>query len=101
SDIRIEVWLPVSGWNEKFVANRSEEHTSELQSRPHLVCRLLLEKRQEAPGQRHYCCQDKNDGEKDPTNVGGNTENSFPLFFLKNAAPGESPLSPGQRVLQF
>src|SRR5690554_7540941 len=23
--------------------NRSEEHTSELQSRPHLVCRLLLE----------------------------------------------------------
>src|SRR5690554_275637 len=30
------------------VANRekrSEEHTSELQSRPHLVCRLLLEKK--------------------------------------------------------
>src|SRR5690554_7066000 len=26
-------------------ANRSEEHTSELQSRPHLVCRLLLEKK--------------------------------------------------------
>src|SRR5690554_7739961 len=25
-------------------AFRSEEHTSELQSRPHLVCRLLLEK---------------------------------------------------------
>src|SRR5690554_6986711 len=25
-------------------AARSEEHTSELQSRPHLVCRLLLEK---------------------------------------------------------
>src|SRR3989442_7534567 len=24
--------------------SRSEEHTSELQSRPHLVCRLLLEK---------------------------------------------------------
>src|SRR5215813_13511489 len=28
-----------------FVADRSEEHTSELQSRPHLVCRLLLEKK--------------------------------------------------------
>src|SRR6266498_3822502 len=30
-----------------LVANpgRSEEHTSELQSRPHLVCRLLLEKK--------------------------------------------------------
>src|SRR3989442_3711016 len=27
-------------WNR----HRSEEHTSELQSRPHLVCRLLLEK---------------------------------------------------------
>src|SRR5690625_7007446 len=27
-----------------FTDNRSEEHTSELQSRGHLVCRLLLEK---------------------------------------------------------
>src|SRR3989442_16032524 len=27
---------------------RSEEHTSELQSRPHLVCRLLLEKKKYA-----------------------------------------------------
>src|SRR5687768_17903957 len=27
------------------LANRSEEHTSELQSRLHLVCRLLLEKK--------------------------------------------------------
>src|SRR5690625_6332399 len=27
--------------------NRSEEHTSELQSRGHLVCRLLLEKKDE------------------------------------------------------
>src|SRR2546429_6600857 len=31
----------VSGWR----ARRSEEHTSELQSRLHLVCRLLLEKK--------------------------------------------------------
>src|SRR5436305_12102938 len=28
---------------------RSEEHTSELQSRPHLVCRLLLEKKKTTP----------------------------------------------------
>src|SRR5690554_7554992 len=28
-----------------LVGARSEEHTSELQSRPHLVCRLLLEKK--------------------------------------------------------
>src|SRR3989442_8969986 len=27
------------------MSDRSEEHTSELQSRPHLVCRLLLEKK--------------------------------------------------------
>src|SRR5690348_17516177 len=32
---------PVSGWN----GTRSEEHTSELQSPVHLVCRLLLEKK--------------------------------------------------------
>src|SRR5690554_6999642 len=31
-------------WN-SHATTRSEEHTSELQSRPHLVCRLLLEKK--------------------------------------------------------
>src|SRR2546422_8415552 len=30
--------------------DRSEEHTSELQSRLHLVCRLLLEKKKPLPG---------------------------------------------------
>src|SRR5436305_12119235 len=30
---------------EMIFNGRSEEHTSELQSRPHLVCRLLLEKK--------------------------------------------------------
>src|SRR3712207_8950243 len=40
------------GWNVSFVAAtgqlvdaRSEEHTSEIQSRQYLVCRLLLEKK--------------------------------------------------------
>src|SRR2546429_6096436 len=32
----------------KLGAQRSEEHTSELQSRLHLVCRLLLEKNKKA-----------------------------------------------------
>src|SRR3989442_10871747 len=32
-------------------APRSEEHTSELQSRPHLVCRLLLEKKKKKRGE--------------------------------------------------
>src|SRR2546422_8939746 len=31
----------------KYPDGRSEEHTSELQSRLHLVCRLLLEKKKE------------------------------------------------------
>src|SRR5437660_7246663 len=30
---------------DRVVGDRSEEHTSELQSRGHLVCRLLLEKK--------------------------------------------------------
>src|SRR3989442_9725350 len=34
-------------WDELEMRLRSEEHTSELQSRPHLVCRLLLEKKKE------------------------------------------------------
>src|SRR5690554_8161528 len=33
-------------------ADRSEEHTSELQSRPHLVCRLLLEKKKKKKQQK-------------------------------------------------
>src|SRR5690625_7023546 len=31
-----------------YLSSRSEEHTSELQSRGHLVCRLLLEKKKKA-----------------------------------------------------
>src|SRR5690554_7469425 len=39
------VWLPVMSQSPTGESCRSEEHTSELQSRPHLVCRLLLEKK--------------------------------------------------------
>src|SRR5258708_29530283 len=54
----IGLWLlPV------FIAVRSEEHTSELQSPDHLVCRLLLEKKKNssrgrchAPRQRQDRC---------------------------------------------
>src|SRR2546422_7546318 len=38
-------------------ATRSEEHTSELQSRLHLVCRLLLEKKKK----KLHIAQDNND----------------------------------------
>src|SRR5438445_6588086 len=33
----------------RFAGMRSEEHTSELQSRQYLVCRLLLEKKKQRP----------------------------------------------------
>ena len=33
------------GYTTQFIRPRSEEHTSELQSRTNLVCRLLLEKK--------------------------------------------------------
>src|SRR5258708_16789392 len=35
-------------WRVGAIAVRSEEHTSELQSPDHLVCRLLLEKKKQA-----------------------------------------------------
>src|SRR5690554_7238162 len=35
-------------------ALRSEEHTSELQSRPHLVCRLLLEKKKNTESANYW-----------------------------------------------
>src|SRR3989442_4802670 len=37
--------IAVTGSIRRFYVARSGEHTSELQSRPHLVCRLLLEKK--------------------------------------------------------
>src|SRR3989449_6919848 len=40
-----EKWGPFTEINASYAVGRSEEHTSELQSRLHLVCRLLLEKK--------------------------------------------------------
>src|SRR2546429_4675815 len=44
-------------WNERRrreYPDRSEEHTSELQSRLHLVCRLLLEKKKHITNTGNY-----------------------------------------------
>src|SRR2546429_2587757 len=42
----------VRGERLEMLERRSEEHTSELQSRLHLVCRLLLEKKKNASTSR-------------------------------------------------
>src|SRR2546430_11711583 len=41
--------VPMAGHSKWKQIKRSEEHTSELQSQSNLVCRLLLEKKKEAP----------------------------------------------------
>src|SRR3712207_8884400 len=41
----VKAWLPFAPRRPGAVLLRSEEHTSELQSRQYLVCRLLLEKK--------------------------------------------------------
>src|SRR3712207_8445384 len=49
-----EVGTPVTvHWGNPGGPQRSEEHTSELQSRQYLVCRLLLEKKKK---QQFYIC---------------------------------------------
>src|SRR5438105_12008865 len=44
--------LPMIIWHLRRASIRSEEHTSELQSRVELVCRLLLEKKKAPFGHR-------------------------------------------------
>src|SRR4051794_41351925 len=58
---RVGDWGPWAAFRDETV--RSEEHTSELQSPVHLVCRLLLEKKKEkrialipSPTHLHYLC---------------------------------------------
>src|SRR5438067_6739692 len=41
----VRVYVPLNPWRRSASCRRSEEHTSELQSRFDLVCRLLLEKK--------------------------------------------------------
>src|SRR5690554_7236592 len=45
ADVPPDVDIETAADAQAFIESRSEEHTSELQSRPHLVCRLLLEKK--------------------------------------------------------
>src|SRR5258707_8885928 len=45
---KLDGWMPFH----KLQNRRSEEHTSELQSRQYLVCRLLLEKKKKLPARQ-------------------------------------------------
>src|SRR5436305_5483921 len=60
------IYVDYPGEEEEFRIVRSEEHTSELQSRPHLVCRLLLEKKKKKKKKQNKT-QDKHYRHK-PTN---------------------------------
>src|SRR2546422_1617218 len=51
-----------TSWASTPASSRSEEHTSELQSRLHLVCRLLLEKKTKTAshlGSHHQAAPDR------------------------------------------
>src|ERR1035438_6246602 len=73
--------------------SRSEEHTSELQSLRHLVCRLLLEKKEK----RHEYFQDALRCGNLAHRVQKNRRalEQHELFFFKTkGAPGDPPSSP-------
>src|SRR5438309_5633902 len=51
------VGLPAGSGRPRHRGRRSEEHTSELQSQFHLVCRLLLEKKKKKNNTTHHSKQ--------------------------------------------
>src|SRR5215475_5117903 len=74
---------------------RSEEHTSELQSRENLVCRLLLEKKKHQQLQQQ---REKAEGRARDVGVArghvGSRAVLFDFFFLMIRRPPRSPLFP-------
>src|SRR2546422_4266911 len=58
--------------DEETAGERSEEHTSELQSRLHLVCRLLLEKKKNTHQKQHAMYNDPRH-QRDQTVMKGST----------------------------
>src|SRR3982751_6200630 len=73
---------------------RSEEHTSELQSRSDLVCRLLLEKKHRNRGSwgcRGNCMYSR---QAMPQNVVHVLGDAKLLFFNRPGAPEDPPLPP-------
>src|SRR5687768_18159376 len=61
--ITFRQFVPIVRWHHERTMGtnwRSEEHTSELQSRLHLVCRLLLEKKKKKTKTHHNTNIDDN-----------------------------------------
>src|SRR5438876_1459909 len=54
------VGIPAQKRSQRVHAERSEEHTSELQSPVHLVCRLLLEKKKKMQNKKYIYKSKKN-----------------------------------------
>src|SRR5258705_9508813 len=63
-------------------AGRSEEHTSELQSLRHLVCRLLLEKKKKNSIITRYARPKKN--ETQIGHIHAQRKNTLPMFSPRN-----------------
>src|SRR5690349_23186552 len=55
----VEKWVENPYWQTSKVRKRSEEHTSELQSRRDLVCRLLLEKKKKKKKKKKHTSKRK------------------------------------------
>src|SRR6266498_376937 len=77
------------GFEGTIVLIRSEEHTSELQSRPHLVCRLLLAKKTESLHAVFGAAPRRSLSRASPTSA-----MVLPVFFLMIRRPPRSTLFP-------
>src|SRR3990172_9582984 len=83
---------PVGFWWTASSNHRSEEHTSELQSRLHLVCRLLLEKKATPSNQRKaflifWFWRRRWD---EPSRKAENNQAPVHNFFLRDGGPPQS-----------
>src|SRR2546429_2621267 len=79
-----------------ILCRRSEEHTSELQSRLHLVCRLLLEKKKTKFHEKEVAVRQGLESElrldRDATALLGNT--LYPYDVVRCSAPHQRLIRP-------
>src|SRR5690554_1542060 len=83
--------------------SRSEEHTSELQSRPHLVCRLLLEKYGDHPHLHSFPTRRSSDLSIElPSSIGNSdASTSIKQLSIPNAYKAAIPCSMVLTVTSF